>query len=427
MTCEYCGIKLNRKKRFCSDTCRHSWWREHPGQRKQYFLTCRECLTLFQTYRKNALFCSHLCRNRGNSRSHARILANETKHITWGCGGGVDSIAIAALIVLGVLPKPDVAYMVNAGFEKERTWDHVYGTLIPKLRGVGVELHIIKSPNATITKNGKLQIPAYKKTKDGVSKYTNRCGSWKKPVAMKWLKENGVRSCVNWVGIATEEARRRRMSNSLWFQVAYPLLQLNISRSDCKSIISRIGWPKPPRTSCYMCPNQHDADWMNMKYKYPVDWEKAVAVDKFINNEYGMFLHGDCVLLDRVDFEGDGQQGDPDIERFFDGSLRHVGIEGIPRIGYIYGYESPNGDEIRIGHAGNPTARIKEHQQKYGEPIKNRWRVRAGQENETMLHRELKQYVKSKNKSFYKNTQKVYDIIDKYFDFETEGENIRKW
>lgn len=40
----------------------------------------------------------------------------------WSCGGGVQSVAIGALIVGGKLPMPDVAVIADTGRETGRTW-----------------------------------------------------------------------------------------------------------------------------------------------------------------------------------------------------------------------------------------------------------------------------------------------------------------
>ena len=312
MNCEYCGIALNRKKRFCSGSCRRSWWKEHPEQRKQYLLTCKECLTLFQTDRKNALYCSTPCRNRGNSRSHARILANETKYLTWGCGGGIDSTAIAVLIIQGVIPKPDFAYMTDCGYEPHYVMDYVRSITQKKMGGIGVNLEIINSRDYTtvkiINKHG-VTIPAYTKNKNGETiKLKTRCSNgWKLTPAIKWLKSNGVKRMRNIVGIAVEERNRMKTPNVKWIEYDYPLVNLNLSRRDCKKIIHEAGWPMPERSSCVMCPHQTDNEWLDIKEKYGGDFERAVIVERDMHRtEPNVYLHKSCVPLDQVRFVGGG-------------------------------------------------------------------------------------------------------------------------
>ena len=55
----------NQKKRFCSDSCRSSWWNTHKGQMNrasQLTITCSYCKKHFRAYRKEQRkFCSHNC------------------------------------------------------------------------------------------------------------------------------------------------------------------------------------------------------------------------------------------------------------------------------------------------------------------------------------------------------------------------------
>ena len=52
--CERCGKPIvqaphRKRKRFCSDSCRISWWNDHPdkgGKRTLYTFTCAYCGTL---------------------------------------------------------------------------------------------------------------------------------------------------------------------------------------------------------------------------------------------------------------------------------------------------------------------------------------------------------------------------------------------
>src|SRR5277367_6619649 len=63
----------------------------------------------------------------------------------WSCGGGTQSGAIAALIRLGKLPRPDIAFMTDTGRERSSTWPFVEGFIRPALASVGLELQIIKA------------------------------------------------------------------------------------------------------------------------------------------------------------------------------------------------------------------------------------------------------------------------------------------
>ena len=68
--CEYCGKPINqfpgrKKKRFCSDTCRNSWWNSHKSlvdKKANYECECTHCGKSFISYgNKNRKYCSHSC------------------------------------------------------------------------------------------------------------------------------------------------------------------------------------------------------------------------------------------------------------------------------------------------------------------------------------------------------------------------------
>ena len=68
--CRYCGQRLpppkvGRKRRFCSDTCRNQWWKEHPQlvTRSAYYAKiCLHCGKSFLVYgHQDQKYCSHSC------------------------------------------------------------------------------------------------------------------------------------------------------------------------------------------------------------------------------------------------------------------------------------------------------------------------------------------------------------------------------
>ncbi|RTR51879.1 hypothetical protein, partial [Pseudomonas aeruginosa] len=59
----------------------------------------------------------------------------------WSSGGGVQSAAIAALIVQGRIAPPDLAIIVDTEREQSTTWDYMDQVIQPALAGVGVTLH----------------------------------------------------------------------------------------------------------------------------------------------------------------------------------------------------------------------------------------------------------------------------------------------
>lgn len=228
----------------------------------------------------------------------------------WSCGGGTQSAWIAALICQGRLPKPDLAVMVNTERENSNVLPYVEAYIRPGLAAVGVELHIIrKSQYATVdvmSKNGKLiLLPVFTNMGEDTGKLTNYCsGEWKLRVIDRWLREKDVSQCDRWVGFSLDEIRRVGTDQTKWSRTIYPLIDLRHRRTDCIAGVLNHGWPKPPRSSCWMCPNKCNAEWREMKAERPDDFAMACSFQHMIlKTDPHAWLHPLCMPLELIDFE----------------------------------------------------------------------------------------------------------------------------
>jgi hypothetical protein len=248
--------------------------------------------------------CSRGCANKLKAQRDSAKQDAQPRTLAFACGGGVDSTAIAALICQGKIPKPSLAWIVDCGWEKSRTWAYVNAVLIPKLAQVGVTLAVIESDNNDIIlPNGHIAIPAYEVLPDGTTtKYKTHCNeSWKRRIGMQYLKSNGLDWVEVMVGIAADEARRVRPDKAAWYHNSYPLIDLHLSRADCLYMIGSIGWPQPPKTSCFICPQQNDADWADVKHNWRDDWARALQLERDIHQVKPMcWLHRSCKPLDEA-------------------------------------------------------------------------------------------------------------------------------
>src|SRR5690242_16471812 len=62
--------------------------------------------------------------------------------ITWSYGGGTQTLAIAILIALGKLPKPDLIVMADTGDEATETWEYTITHVLPLFDALGLVLEI---------------------------------------------------------------------------------------------------------------------------------------------------------------------------------------------------------------------------------------------------------------------------------------------
>lgn len=273
-------------------------------------LVCKGCGAEFESERSAREYCTRTCSNRAANAKRTSEFAEKPRTTVWSCGGGVDSTAIAALVVDGVLPKPDIAVIVDVGWEKQTTWDYLDTVTRPRLKAVGIDIERIRTAdfksNWFFDDLGSCVIPAYRKTSDGIIiKLNTRCsGPWKLHVVKRWLRSQGVESCENWVGIAADESHRARQSPDKWFRIRYPLIELGMAREDCQYYLGEVGWPRAHRSSCVICPQMADREWAEIKFAQPEEFARAVAIEEQIHRvDPSIFLHRSCVPLSAVEFD----------------------------------------------------------------------------------------------------------------------------
>jgi hypothetical protein len=111
---------------------------------------------------------------------------------------------------------------------------------------------------------------------------------------------------THWIGFSLDE--RKRVKNHS--QRRYPLIEFALSRVDCLRIIADEGLPPPPKSRCWMCPHQHNAEWREVRER-PELWQQAIELDHEVrdNDERGgVFLHAQRVPLEQADLEADDRK-----------------------------------------------------------------------------------------------------------------------
>lgn len=234
----------------------------------------------------------------------------------WHCGGGTQSCAIAALIIEGVLPKPDYSLIADTGREAGTTWSYLDLVLRPALSKVGVEIWRVKAADlgyakeALFTEKGELLPPMFTTESGATGKLTNFCNRWWKQDSMqrhmssKGLTRSKYRS---WIGFSFDEQKRyfRMMEGEDYKRGLYwfPLVEKRLRRHESIEIVKAMGWPDPPRSRCWMCPNQSDNEWREIKENSPAEFAAAIAVEKEIQaRDPNAWLHKSCVPIGEVDF-----------------------------------------------------------------------------------------------------------------------------
>lgn len=232
----------------------------------------------------------------------------------WSSGGGTQSAAIAALIISGRIEAPDISVIVDTERELSSTWKYHNEVIAPALEAAGVTLHRIrKSEYSTVdlySTNGDLLIPAFTDHSGEIGKLPTYCSNeWKSRAAQRFVREMllSAKQFDVWLGISVDEMKRVRQIEGKW-QNRYPLIEQRMNRGDCIAVVKRMGWPEPPRSSCWMCPNHTHGEWMRIKMDHPEDFKKAVGFEQAIREvDDSLFLHPSGVTLDNVIYENNQQ------------------------------------------------------------------------------------------------------------------------
>lgn len=249
--------------------------------------------------------------------------SGKTKAQVFSSGGGTQSCAIAALIVQGRLPKPDICVIADTGYENHRTWEYLDAVVRPALQSVGLYVHRVTAHQwaakwtgitlgcGAFSQTGKLSIPAYTDIDGPVGKLPTFCSNgWKQDAVDRWLSvtQGLTRSqFVKWIGFSRDEVKRVfRMAKGeeyLKGLIRFPLVRdVPTTRQEAIQIVEDMGWPTPPRSRCWMCPNQNDHEWREIKAD-PCMWELATGFDDTIRlRDPHAFCHKSGKPLREVDF-----------------------------------------------------------------------------------------------------------------------------
>lgn len=236
-------------------------------------------------------------------------------------GGGTQSTAIAALIIQGRLPRPDFVIIADTGRERGTTWEYMDQVTAPALRKIGIEVHRPTAAQYAYThddlwnKNGNtMLIPAFTSRVVGsTGKFDGYCSKWwKVEVTQNFLKrEHGIDKgqVRKWIGFSIDELRRalRMMTGEDYKagRIRLPLIDdVPMKRQHSIDLVTgEMGWPTPPRSACYMCPNQSDEEWQTLT---PEEFELACQTDdKMRLRDPHAWLHRSCVPLREVNFDAE--------------------------------------------------------------------------------------------------------------------------
>lgn len=218
-------------------------------------------------------------------------------------GGGVQSTALCVLATQNRIGNVDAALFANVGEDSEHpeTIRYVREVMKPFLATRNLPIHLLDR----IKRNGEVQtlygqlvrpgsrsIPIPVRMDNGAPGRRNCTTDFKIKVIRKWLKQHGVTKTAPatvLVGFSTDEFQRVNNRRPSDFEIPeHPLLDLHLSREDCKRVIERAGLPVPPKSACYFCPFHRPAQWAKLRRDEPELFQKSVELEQLLNKRREM-------------------------------------------------------------------------------------------------------------------------------------------
>lgn len=198
-------------------------------------------------------------------------------------GGGIQTVALAILNVMGkVGPRAEAAVMSDTGAEMPGTYAHVE-IMHDWLKARGMTLYVVQAVAGsleTYVREKSTAIPVRLKNGIGHRQCTLQ---WKAEVIAQWLAAHECETATVQLGISVDEYHRMKASPTKWITHRYPLVDMRLTRADCRKIIEDAGLPVPPKSACYFCPFHRHSTWQNLAVFEPELFEKAAQIEDVIN------------------------------------------------------------------------------------------------------------------------------------------------
>lgn len=242
-------------------------------------------------------------------------------------GAGVQSTTLALMAARGEIgPMPDCAIFADTQWEPAAVYEHLarLESALPfpvyRVTAGSIRADIMARTNNTGQRFAS--VPWWTTGEDGRAAPGQRqCTKEYKlvPIARKARSLLGLAkgqrakagSAEVWIGISTDEAIRMKPSREKWKINRWPLIEMRMSRHDCRLWLERNGWVAP-RSACIGCPYRGNEEWRSLS---PAEFADAVVVDAAIRDASArgiireQFAHRSLKPLAEADLRRDTERG----------------------------------------------------------------------------------------------------------------------
>lgn len=262
-------------------------------------------------------------------------------------GAGVQSTTMALMAAHGeITPMPDAAVFADTGAEPAPVYEHLEwlksGNVLPFPVVTVSDGNIVDDTFAVLAggKHGKgraATAPFFVESKRGdAAPLRRQCtDAYKVDPINAWVRERlgipfgrpkpkDMAPAIVWIGISLDEVQRMKPSRVSFVERRHPLIEMRMTRWDCRQWLKRHDYPEPPRSACTICPYRRNHEWRWLKDNDAAGFDEAVKVDGAIRSGFqrvhnpdvstgALYLHRSMQPLDEVDLRTDDEAGQPDL------------------------------------------------------------------------------------------------------------------
>jgi hypothetical protein len=199
-------------------------------------------------------------------------------------GGGTQSTAMLLMIGNGSLPKPDLVIHADTGSELPETIEFIKTAKDYCENELGVPFVIVKSHLGSLHED-YLRLNAIP-----IIGFRSCTVKFKIRPQRKYIRNivgngSGKLLAECWLGITTDEERRRAESDVKWCGLKYPLLDdYPVSREDCIEMNEKQGW-NVIKSGCFCCPYQGGKTWLELKNNHPELFDISIEMEKNVKSK----------------------------------------------------------------------------------------------------------------------------------------------
>lgn len=189
-------------------------------------------------------------------------------------GGGVNSTALAVLIVAGALPQYQEARFIFADTldEKPETYEYL-NYFKCWLQSHGRELITVRPEESVLSRWQKYQVTG--------SRRLRACTDHAKIRPITEFIRGLDKAPVQLIGIDAGEPHRARPANPKKKEITkcYPLVDLGIDRDECARIIELAGLQVPAKSGCWHCPFMRVGEVISLAQYEPEKFSLILALE----------------------------------------------------------------------------------------------------------------------------------------------------